>query len=263
MKHLKQACAGCDEFRPKTNKEHFFPKWLLRRSKVTKIKWKGEEISPWSATIPLCEDCNSVFGRELEAPVSRLFADIEAGRGLSELDADLLTRWMWKGLGLDWMAEHPGVPYTPRYSLRERVLRTIDDIRSEILIAVSLAEKIDPAFGVEAALGFDSTNEIDAIFASGVFCRIAIIVSYRMFDGLIPSKFSKFYFSEKGDDLSTAKIWFPNVGFRYDTDAVATTKKTSDLLSVMHDNFVRVLRTDPEVRRHGSRFTGRHGLDKL
>lgn len=155
MKHLKQACAGCDEFRPSTNKEHLFPRWLIRRAKVSQISWNGRNVSPWKATVPLCEDCNSSFGTELEGPVSRIFADLEAGRGLSEMEADLLIRWMWKGLGLVWMARHPGVPYTPKYSLRERVLRPIDEMRSEILIGISLAEKIDLSHGGEAAMGFE------------------------------------------------------------------------------------------------------------
>lgn len=74
------------------------------------------------------------------------------------------------------MARHPGVPYTPRYSLKERVPRPIDGMRSEMTIAISLAEKINPNYGGQAAMGFDSTNEVDAIFASGVFCRLAIMV---------------------------------------------------------------------------------------
>lgn len=125
---------------------------------------------------------------------------------------------MWKGLGLSWMASHPGIPYTPKYSLRERILRPIDEIRSEILIAISLAEKLDPAYGGEAAMGFDSTNEIDAIFAAGVFCRIAIIISYQIFESIIPSRFSIFHFSEEGSDACAAKLWFPKIGFRHDTE---------------------------------------------
>jgi hypothetical protein len=264
MKHLKEACAGCDEFRPDTNKEHVFPKWLIRRAKVTQIKWRGRWVSPMKATIPLCENCNSTFGSELELPCSRIFADLEAGRGISEFEADILARWMWKGLGLDWMARNPGIPYTPRYSLRERVLRPIDDMRSEITIAISLAEKVNLQYGGEAATGFDSTNEVDAVFASGVFCRLALIASYRMFEGLIPDRFSKFQFSPRPNELSMAKVWFPKTktGFRDDDEAVGITKQASDLLSAQRDNFALTLQRDPEIRQRGLRFTGRHGLDK-
>ena len=262
MKHLNEACAGCDEFRPDINKEHLFPKWLIRRAKVTQIDWGGRWVSPWKATIPLCKDCNSAFGRELESPFSRILTDLEAGRGISEFEGDLLTRWLWKGLGLDWMARHPGVPYTQRYSLRERVLRPIDDMRSEVMIAISLAEKVTPNYGGEAAMGFDSTNEIDAIFSSGVFCKLAVMVSYRRFEALIPDRFSKFQFSPSLNELSTAKIWFPKIGFRDDEEAVAITKKASDVLSALHDNLALMLQRDPVIRQYGSRFTGRHGLNK-
>jgi hypothetical protein len=262
VKHLKEACAGCDEFRPDTNKEHLFPKWLIRRAKVTRIRWGDRMVSPWKATIPLCEQCNSTFGTELEGPCSRIFTDLEAGRGISEFEADLITRWMWKGLGLGWMARHPGIPYTPRYSLKERVLRPIDDMRSEITIAISVAEKISSRLGGEAAMGFDSTNEVDAVFASGVFCRFAFMVSYRMFEGLIPDRFSKFRFSPRPDDLSIAKIWFPKTGFRDDEEAVDITRTASDLLSTQHDNLALTLQRDPEIRQRSLRFTGRHGLDK-
>jgi hypothetical protein len=263
MKHLKEACAGCDDFRPTTNKEHLFPKWLIRRAKVTQVRWGDRMVSPWKATIPLCEDCNSTFGSELEGLCSRIFTDLEAGRGISEFEADVLTRWMWKGLGLAWMATHPGVPYTQKYSLKERVLRPIDDIRSELTVAISLAEKINAKYGGQAAMGFDSSTAIDAVFASGVFCRLAIMVSYSRFEGLIPERFSKFQFSSGPNALSTAKIWFPKIGFRDDEEAVRITKSASDTLSPLHDNFALMLQRHPEIRKHESRFTGRHGLDKI
>jgi hypothetical protein len=226
------------------------------------VRWLGGRwVSPGKVTIPLCEDCNSAFGTELEGPCSRIFTDLEAGRGVSDFEADILVRWMWKGLGLMWMARHPGVPYTPRYSLKERVLRPID-IRSKVTIAISLAEKINPNYGGQAAMGFDSTNEVDAIFASGVFGRLAIMVSLREFEGLIPGRFSKFQFSSEPNALSTAKIWFPKIGFRDDEEAVRITKAASDRLSRLHDNFALMMLRDRRNRQYGARFTGRHGLGK-
>ena len=135
-------------------------------------------------------------------------------------------------------------------------------MRSEITIAISLAEKVKLQYGGEAAMGFDSTNKVDAVFASGVFCRLALIVSYRMFEGLIPDRFSKFQFSPRPNELSMAKVWFPKTGFRDDEEAVGITKQASDLLSAQHDNFALTLQRDPEIRQRGLRFTGRHRLDK-
>ncbi len=219
-------------------------------------------VSPNKATIPLCKDCNSAFGKELEVPCSEIFTDLESGRGLSETEADILARWMWKGLGLLWMAAHPGIPYTPRYSLKERVLRPLDEMRTEMTIAISLAEKISPQYGGEAAMGFDSSNEVDAMFASGVFCRIAVIVSYSQFESAIPTRFSKFQFSPRSNPLATTKLWFPKIGFRDDDEAIDITQAASATLSELHDGFALTLQRDPAIQERTAKFTGRHGLDK-
>lgn len=116
--------------------------------------------------------------------------------------------------------------------------------------------------GEKPPWALNSTNEIDAVFASGVFCKIAAIVAYRRFEGMIPDRFSKFYLSTAENELATAKVWYPKTGFRDDTEAVDITKDASDVLSRLHDNFLRNLSNDPEFRQIESRFTGRHGLDR-
>jgi hypothetical protein len=85
FKHMKRRCAGCERIGIRTNKEHVFPKWLIKRTGTDKtgIRWGGiSKMSALSATMPLCLKCNQAFGDELERPVSRIFDDLEADRGI-------------------------------------------------------------------------------------------------------------------------------------------------------------------------------------
>lgn len=110
LKHLKIRCAGCERQDVPMNKEHLFPQWLILRTGThqTGIRWGNKRnVSALSATFPLCMECNSEFGRDLESPTSKLFDDIENGQGLSDDEAELLIRWMWKIQGLAWIANYP------------------------------------------------------------------------------------------------------------------------------------------------------------
>src|SRR5581483_900291 len=212
---FKRTCAACGESHREMNKEHYFPVWLIERTGTVRdgIAWgKGSNVSALSATLPLCVGCNTEFGRELESPMARVFDDIEAGRGISDEEAELIVRWMWKFEGLAWVFHHPRDVYTQRYTLRDRVLRPIDDIRGNLTLAIGLAEQRDPEFE-EGAMGIDSFNVHNAVFVSGVFSRIAILVSLSIFDEDIPVVFSKYRLARHRDhSTEKAKLFFPNVG---------------------------------------------------
>lgn len=119
MGRLKLRCIGCDRVGRPMTKEHTWPKWLAERAQVRSgINWyTGVKISPAAGTIPLCDECNHQFGAQLEEPVSRIFASMEAGLGLSDLEAEMLVRWLWKFEGLFWNALNFSHP-TKRYSDR-------------------------------------------------------------------------------------------------------------------------------------------------
>jgi len=220
-------------------KEHFFPRWLIERSGTGKtgIKWIGNKnISPNAATVPLCLKCNSDFGKELEAPVSQIFNDLENNRGINDEEAELLIRWLWKFEGLAWVYFHPNDKYSKTYTLAERILQPIDQIRGSLVLAIGIIEKIDPKFG-DAPMGIDSYNIHNAIFVAGVFLNIAIMVLLSEFEHLVPSEFSKYCLAEKPGKLVDAKLFFPKVGFRDCTEAVTKTSIVAKILSKLHEDF--------------------------
>ena len=63
------------------NKEHLYPKWLLQHTKTQKdtFKWIYGDVPGDQVTVPLCIDCNTQLGTELEGPVCEGFKAIEAG----------------------------------------------------------------------------------------------------------------------------------------------------------------------------------------
>jgi len=79
LKHLKKKCAACERSGVGMNKEHVFPKWLILKTNTnnTGIHWlTNRKLTALKATLPLCRECNTIFGKELERPVSKLFNEI-------------------------------------------------------------------------------------------------------------------------------------------------------------------------------------------
>lgn len=219
------------------NKEHFWPQWLIERTGTyrTTVRFSTEKrINPKSLVVPLCAKCNSDFGRELESPVSSIFRDLEAGRGLTDNGAELLIRWLWKFEGLFWCFTHPTDLYSERYSLRDRILNPIDEIRGDLALAVSLVDTIRPEFG-DAPMGIDSWNDHSAIFVSGVFARVALMALDAQFVDQVPSQFSIYRLADQYAPDRSASLFFPKVGFRDCVEAVGVTKNASLFLSYAHD----------------------------
>jgi hypothetical protein len=233
------------------SREHYFPVWLIERTGTVRegIGWAGRDnVSALSATLPLCRRCNADFGRELESPMARVFDDLEAGRGISDEKADLIIRWMWKFEGLAWVFHHPRAIYTERYTLRERVLQPIDEIRGGLTLAIGIAEKRDPEFE-EGAMGIDSFNRNNSVFVSGVFSRVAILVSLSLFEDAIPSVFSKYRLApHREHGAAKAKLFYPAIGFPTCTAAIGLMKSISPYLSRLHDEHGETLRAAMEER---------------
>lgn len=236
-KKFKKICAACGTVNPRINKEHFWPQWLIERTGTHRTSVRltpTKRVNPKALVVPLCGRCNTDFGRELEAPVSRIFEDLESGKGISDVEAELLIRWLWKFEGLFWIFTHPENKYTEKYSLRERVLQPIDDARSELSLAISLAEEIDPSFG-DAPMGIDSWNEYDATFVAGVFSRVAIMVLRQRFEPDVPSEFTVYRLGDRNATDRAAKLLYPKIGFRTCVEAVNITRNAGLYLSHAHD----------------------------
>jgi hypothetical protein len=239
LSHLKKKCAGCGKTNVPMNKEHIFPEWLifLTNTHKTGIRWGNKlRLPALSATIPICVKCNSDFGEYLEKPVSNLFIEIENGKGVSDNEAELLIRWLWKLDGLNWIAMHPYDDYTRKYTLKERVLTPIDAIRKHLLLAISLIGEIDIT-DKDLPMGVDSINEIDAIFVSGVFAKIAIMSVLDNFRNQIPEEFDIYQLAEKRNKIGDMKVFFPKTGFEDGGIAVFTVISQSKFLSELHDQF--------------------------
>jgi hypothetical protein len=239
---MTEFCAGCEKPRADMNKEHVFPKWLVRRSEAagSGIRWLGgPTITYMSATVPLCVKCNSDFGAQLEFPVSKLFDDLENGRGMSDNEAELLVRWMWKLEGLLWIAVNPLGDYSLAFTLRQRVLNRLGQIRGRLVLAVSRIHRIDESYG-DRPLGLDSQlAETNAIFVSGVFSKLAVMVVLDTFADRIPSQFSRCALAATPDAVSDAKLFFPETGFYDDTQAVVVTASCSVELDALHEGYAR------------------------
>ncbi len=237
LAHLKDACAGCERMGLSMSKEHIWPVWLIRRTSTDKtgVRWIDKpKVPALAVTVPLCHECNSTFGRELEAPVSALFDDLESGKGITDLEADLLVRWLWKIAGLFWIAAHPTGDYTKGLTLRQRVLVPITGIRGDLTLAIALIERVDPQYG-DAPLGLDHTSRLNAVFVSGVLSRLALMVVQEPLAPLIPSAFTQYRLLPVPDATSAAKLCHPKVGFSTCTDAVGVTIEASRELSIAHD----------------------------
>jgi hypothetical protein len=65
---------------------------------------------------------------------------------------------MWKFAGYAWKLNHLKGVYSTRCTLRERVVRPIDQLRSDIVLALSLVAMIDPRM---ATLRWESIPNAD------------------------------------------------------------------------------------------------------
>jgi len=214
MSELKSKCIACDGTGKKMNKEYLFPKWLIHRTKThkTNIRWhEGKKIPGLAATLPICEECNVLLGAELESPVAQIFDSLENEKGISDFEAELLIRWLWKMDGMYWKGNNPNCVYSEKYTLKDRALNPIDEVRPNLVLAISIIQTIDLGFE-DSPMRIDSLNEVDGIFVACVFSRIAIMVTLGCFNDLIPINFSTYHLEENLDEKIQAKSSFPRKG---------------------------------------------------
>jgi hypothetical protein len=244
---MRLRCVGCDRVGQKMTREHFFPRWLIDHADVSRdgIEWLGKKgVDPASATVPLCGECNNELANVLEGPVSTIFRGLDAGEAVSDIEAELLVRWMWKFEGLQWSlfaASHQG--YTYKWTLRDRVTepRAFAEIRSRMLLAVATGNANDPGED-DWPLGLDTPPGEDAITMSGVFRRVSIVTSLSDFADLIPDVYGKYLFGAVPADRN-AKVFLPPCAFLTANGAIATTKLTASQLSQAHRDWGRQARS--------------------
>src|SRR5215470_1636727 len=105
MRRAKWRCLGCERagYRNKS-KEHFWPLWITERANIkgTSLNWLHGKAHRNATVLPLCRECNDLLNTKLEIPVQHVFDSVENKEGLSDYDAELLIRWLWKYEGLVW-----------------------------------------------------------------------------------------------------------------------------------------------------------------
>lgn len=233
LKKFRKICIGCNKQVKKMTKEHFWPKWMIIHTNMTKHKimwWNGNEVYPLTATIPLCGPCNHELGSKLEAPMQQLFLDIEAGKGISDNEAEIFIRWCWKMEGFAWRLYSPEGKYSEVYSVTGRAIKSIDHIRPRLVLAIALVE--DECEGKEfKPLGLCNFNEVNAIVVSGVISKVAFIVLTDDQVGSLPKNYSYYRLNALRDGLGDAKLWHPQIGFKNFTDAKELTRQAAALIS--------------------------------
>lgn len=249
---LRLRCCGCDRVGLAMTKEHFFPRWLIEFAQVHHegITWlDAQTISPDKATIPLCQECNEGFGNALEGPAAEVFRELDRGAAISENDAELLVRWLWKFEGLQWTARINRAEglYTRRYTLRDRVVtsQAFDEMRDDMLLAVALIRNNDPD-RKDWPMGLDTPPSENALTMSGVFGRIALICSLSHFDDEIPDVYGKFRFGAPVAERAN-KVFLPPISFIQARGAIQATVETGHRLAELHDEWGR----EGQLRRRG------------
>lgn len=236
-------CVGCERSGQKMTREHLFPLWLIKHAKVFKegISWAGRKgVNPKTATMPLCVDCNSRLGAELEGPVSKIFPRIETEEEVSDYEAELLIRWLWKFCGLTACYAYAGDPdwrYSSTWTLIERVLgEPFNTVRRRLCLAIGLIHANDPDFH-DWPVGLDSEiGAMDTFFIAGVFGRVALLTCLNDFAGYIPGMFATYNLAHQRD-VSGEVVLYPPVCFPFGSDAINVMREISPPMKRMHEAF--------------------------
>lgn len=240
LNSAKSRCLACDRAGRPRNREHFWPRWLIEFCEATEepVNWLGKRVAASAVQIPLCVECNSAFGNELETPMSALLPRISGGDGMSDLDCELLVRWLWKFEGLGWGIYyfHDSMQYSSMYTLRQRVLNkdSLNGIRGELVVCVALAHKNNPGLH-DWSLGISSgVGKHDAIFIAAVFRNVAMMVTLAHFAHLVPPMFARYQLRTVPSALDV-KVLQPQVVFPLVSDAEIVTREASMFLKFAHE----------------------------
>jgi hypothetical protein len=83
------------------NDEHVIPEWVLRRFDLFSMQVtlpNGHRVRYDQYKVPCCEACNSLMGREIEAPISKLFRAGPAAVAKHLANKGSLKFFVWLGL---------------------------------------------------------------------------------------------------------------------------------------------------------------------
>ena len=83
------------------NDEHIFPRWLLRRFDLhpRKLVLPNDAPLPYvRLTVPCCAECNTLMGKEIEEPVSKVIAGGADSINDFITNGGLLKLYVWMGL---------------------------------------------------------------------------------------------------------------------------------------------------------------------
>ena len=225
--HFKDFCICCEQSGKEMNKEHFYPQWLLRRTKTQKDLFSSPygEIPADQITVRLCKDCNSKLGKELESPVSKVFDCIESGKGFNDYEAELLIRWMWKITGVFyWSICNDRWKYGA-ITLKERVLSRISYPRDRLALAISLIHDSEENFGC-APVGLDVFPLFSNVYAAGVFSKLCLVVLYSSYMREVEKEgWTVYRLNNSPNVLNLEKRIIPAVGFQTSREAVAYVKR--------------------------------------
>lgn len=245
--HNRLICMGCERPMLDRTKEHVFPVWLIERTRSTAVKLGDENgmkwIGPNANTVPLCRKCNEALGTGLETPVKEAFEDAEAGLGLSDRQAELIVRWLWKYEAWNWCINHASrMNYDSRVTPTERLLGTgFAEMRARITFSVTRC-KGDEYIGASGEnrglpMGIDTPpGTYDATCELGVFSRLAIGVSLRWADKMLPPQLTKYHFPElRNVEDRDAKVIFADEGFDGFTEAIEAMTEYGGKIKFQHE----------------------------
>ncbi|ARU59967.1 hypothetical protein CBW65_01990 [Tumebacillus avium] len=253
---VKQLCICCGESGKATNKEHVFPQWILKKTNTFNNPISGlfsdKKLPGKNCVIPICIECNSELGLNLEAPASQIFERIESGAGFNDHEAEILVRWLWKITGMFYWINHSTDKDQYGFiSLKNKVLKPIESPRDRITLAITLTED-EFEEDVDSPMGIDVLPRLSNVLAAGVFSKTAIIVTNTDFAGSIPDNYTKYTLSSVPMMMSPNYKIHPKVGFQTGTEAVGITITTAMSLLHPHEmyaanewlSFIRLTRED-------------------
>ncbi|SQP00472.1 Uncharacterised protein [Escherichia coli] len=166
--------------------------------------------------------------------MKNLLIDIESGKGISDNEAEIFIRWAWKMEGFSWRLVLPDGNYSSVYTVKDRVLKKIDQIRGELVLAIALVE--DAYEGREyLPMGLCNFNEVNAIIVSGVIGHVAFIVLTEDQIGKLPINYSYYRLNPLRDNLGDAKLFYPAIGFKTFRQAQNLTRDAAQLISYSLD----------------------------
>lgn len=216
-------CAGCGVSDRETKQTAIYPQWLLSKTKTFSKPVHGvtahKTMAGRQCTAALCEECRTVFAKELDEPAVAILKQIENGTGFNDQEADILIRWLWKVTGLA-AALGNGMPAE---NLRERCAKPLESPRSRMSIAAALTNGEFNDRNGKTAMGITVLPEQAAEFAAGLFSRTALIAYHSKYNQLVSDSYTKYELSSAPLLVNPAKRVLPKTSFGASGQAAAET----------------------------------------